>query len=232
MQSQRRIGLLSFVMLATLLVSCSILDSTNAYRHEAPSEFYLYLPEDNRADQAWTIFVGLHGEGETGRDCFKNWQPFADEFEFVLVCPTLLEEDGKLVTLESERRIAGVLTEIYRQITAKERFFLTGFSAGAEFALAYAYRYPHAMIGVSAISAQSFPQPTAKAIDLPVLITVGELETDRVDITREFAESLSANGFTARLLVLQGVDHKLSGDATRITLDFLRQVSRKELGEY
>jgi poly(3-hydroxybutyrate) depolymerase len=232
MHSQRRIGLLSFVMLATLLVSCSILDSANAYRHEAPSEFYLYLPGDNRADQAWTIFVGLHGEGETGRDCFKNWQPFADEFEFVLVCPTLLEEDGKLVTLESERRIAGVLTEIYRQITAKERFFLTGFSAGAEFALAYAYRYPHAIVGVSAISAQSFPQPTAKAVDLPVLITVGELETDRVEITRKFAESLNANGFTARLLVLQGVDHKLSGDATRITLDFLRQVSRKELGEY
>ena len=232
MHSQRRIGLLSFVMLATLLSSCSILDSTNAYRHETPSEYYLYLPEDHSADQAWTIFVGLHGEGETGRDCFKNWQPFADEFEFVLVCPTFLEEDRKLVTLEGERRIAGVLTEIYRQVNAKERFFLTGFSAGAEFALAYAYRYPHAISGVSAISAESFPQPTANSIDLPVLITVGELETDRIGITQEFAESLNANGFTARLLVLQGVDHRLSDDATRITLDFLRQISRKELGEY
>ena len=232
MLSHRRIGLLSFALLVTLIVSCSILDGTNAYRYETPSEFYFYKPENDRADQAWTIFVGLHGEGETGRDCFKNWQPFADDFEFVLVCPTLLEEDDKLVTLESERRIAGVLTEIYRQVTAKDRFFLAGFSAGAEFALAYAYRYPHAILGVSAISAQSFPQPTAKAIDLPVLITVGELETDRVEITQGFAESLNANGYTARLLVLQGVDHKLSGDATRITLDFLRQVSRKELGEY
>lgn len=232
MNSKHRISLLLFVMLTTLPMSCSILDGTNAYRHETPSEFYLYLPEDYRANQPWTLFVGLHGEEETGRDCFKNWQPYADDFEFVLVCPTLLEEDGKLVTLEGERRIAGVLTEIYRQVTTKERFFLTGFSAGAEFALAYAYRYPHAISGVSAISAKSFPQPTAKSIDLPVLITVGELETDRVETTREFAESLDANGFTARLLVLPGVDHKLSGDATRITLDFLRQVSRKELGEY
>ena len=232
MHSHHRISLLSFVLLATLLVGCSILDSTNAYRHETPSEFYLYVPESNQADQVWTIFVGLHGEGETGRDCFKNWQPYADDLEFVLVCPTLLEEDGKLVTIEGEHRIAGVLTEVYKQVTAKEKFFLTGFSAGAEFALAYAYRYPHAIVGVSAISAESFPQPTAKAIDLPVLITVGELETDRVGVTQEFADSLSASGFTARLLVLQGVDHKLSGDATRITLDFLRQVSRKELGEY
>ena len=232
MHSQHRIGLLFFVMLTTLLMSCSIFDKTNEYRHETPSEFYLYLPEDYRADQEWILFIGLHGEGETGRDCFNNWQPFADEFEFVLVCPTLLEEDGELVTLEGERRIAGVLTEIYRQVTVKDRFFLVGFSAGAEFALAYAYRYPHAISGVAAISAESFPQPTAKSIDLPVLITVGELETDRVEITQEFAESLDANGFAARLLVLRGVGHRLSGDATRITLDFLQQVSRKELGEY
>ena len=136
MHSQHRIGFLFFVVLTTLLMSCSIFDKTNAYRHETPSEFYLNLPEDYRADQEWILFVGLHGEGETGRDCFKNWQPFADEFEFVLVCPTLLEEGGELVTLEGERRIAGVLTEIYRQVTVKDRFFLVGFSAGAEFTLA------------------------------------------------------------------------------------------------
>ena len=167
-----------------------------------------------------------------GSDTLKNKVAELSSNSFSGYLLILLEEDGKLITLEGERRIAGVLTAVYRQVTAKERFFLTGFSAGAEFALAYAYRYPNAIIGVSVISAESFPQPTAKSIDLPVLITVGELETDRVDITREFADSLNANGFTARLLVLQGGDHELSGDATRITLDFLRQVSRKELGEY
>jgi len=232
MKNQLEKAILSFAILVLLLSGCAVLDSARAYRHETPTEYYLYWPDNYLPDGKWHLFIGLHGEGESSRDCFQQWQRYADEFEFVLLCPTLIEEDGTFNVAKGEQTINGVLTEVYKQVVVEEGFFLVGYSAGGEFALTYAYRYPQALVGVSVISAQNFPQPSAQAINLPVLVTVGERDDERVMAAQNFAEVSEARGFATRVIVFPGVDHQLSGDATRLTLDFYGQVTLKSAMDY
>lgn len=232
MKIQLKKAIVPFALFALTLSGCAVLDSSRAYRHETPSEYYLYYPENYVPDGRWTLFIGLYDVGEKSRDCYRRWQRYAEEYEFVLLCPTLIEEDGAFKLAEGERTISNVLSEVYKQVVVDDRFFVAGYSAGGEFALAYAYRYPHAIVGVSVISAGSFPLPSTQAIDLPVLITVGERDEERAKAAREFSEALEASGFAARVVVLPGVDHQLSGDATRLTLDFFKQVTQRSAFDY
>jgi poly(3-hydroxybutyrate) depolymerase len=221
-----------FALFALFLSGCAVLDSSRAYRHKTPTEYYLYPPENYVPDGKWSLFIGLHGEGETSRDCYKQWKRYADEYEFVLLCPTLVEEEGAFSIAEGEQTISRVLSEVYKQVVVDDRFFVAGYSAGGDFALAYAYRYPNAIVGVSVISAENFPQPSAQGMDLPVLITVGERDDERAKAAQDFSEALEARGFAVRVVVLSGVDHQLSGDATRLTLDFFKQVTQKSALDY
>lgn len=232
MKIQLEKTILVIAVLAWILGGCAILDSSRAFLHETPSEYYLYWPDNYVPDGKWNLFIGVHGEGETSRDCYKQWQRYAEEYEFVLVCPTLIEEDGSFDAAKGEQTIRGVLTEVYNQVVVDEGFFLAGYSAGGEFALAYAYHYPQAVVGVSVISALNYPQPSIQAIELPVLITVGERDDERVEATQDFAEDLEARGYAARVVVLPGVDHQLSGDAARLTLGFYGQVTQKSAMDY
>lgn len=232
MNLQMKKAIVPFALFALMLSGCAVLDSSRAYRHQTPSEYYLYYPDNYVPDGKWTLFIGLYGEGEKSRDCFKQWERYAEDYEFVLLCPTLTEEDGVFLLAEGERTISSVLSEVYKQVVVDDRFFMAGYSAGGEFTLAYAYHYPHAIVGVSIISAESFPLPSAQAIDLPVLITVGERDEERAKAAQEFSEALEASGFAARVVVLSGVDHQLSGDATRLTLDFFKQVTQRSAFDY
>lgn len=232
MNIQRKKAIVPFALFVLMFSGCTVLDSSRAYRHQTPSEYYLYQPDNYVPDGKWSLFIGLHGEGETSRDCYKQWQRYADEYEFVLLCPTLIEEEGAFNIAEGERTISRVLSEVYKQVVVDDRFFVAGYSAGGEFALAYAYHYPHAIVGVSVISAENFPQPSAQAIDLPVLITVGGKDEGRAKAAQDFSEALEARGFAARLVVLPGVDHQFSGDATRLTLDFYEQVTQKSAMDF
>lgn len=227
MKIQLKKAIIPFALFALILSGCSVLDSSRAYRHQTPSEYYLYYPDNYVPDGKWTLFIGLYGEGERSGDCFKHWERYAEEYEFVLLCPTLVEEDDAFILAEGERMISSVLSEVYKQVVVDDRFFVAGYSAGGEFALAYAYRYPHAIVGVSVMSAESFPLPSSQAIDLPVLITVGERDEERAKAAQDFSEALEASGFAARVVILPGVDHQLSGDATRLTLDFYAQVTQR-----
>lgn len=42
------------------------------YRHTGAVEYYLYSPKTYTADREWRLFVGIHGSGGTGLDCW-NW---------------------------------------------------------------------------------------------------------------------------------------------------------------
>ncbi len=225
--SLRFLRITIIVSIATsVLGGCGLFRNYSEYRRESPNEYYLYVPEKYTSEGEWPLFIGLHGEDETGADCFQTWQPFADDFGFILICPTMPEKDSSLSTLEGERIIASVLSDLYQQYKVKERFFLAGYSAGAEFALAYAYRYPGAVSAVSVISAGAFPAIPSQAMDIPVLVTVGKRDVERVEPAKSYVDAMLSYGYPARLHILEDVDHQLSQDAARMTTEFFKQVSR------
>jgi len=218
--------LLILMVLSALGAGCSSGLDASAYRSQEPFEYYVYFPVDYKPDVNWLLFIGVHGEDETGEDCFQRWQPLADDYSFVLLCPTLEVANGQLVYGDSEQRIAAVLRNLYSSYPFQQQFFIAGLSAGGEFALQYAFRYPSAMSGVAALSAEQYPSAAASVSELPILILVGQQDQPAVDGAQLFEESLQRQNLPVRVIILDGEDEELSSDASRLTVEFALQASR------
>ena len=84
------IGLLAVVAIFVLiLVKNSAPKDPQQYRHVQPVEYYLYAPENYSADREWPLFIGIHGSGGSGLDCWNLWQSYADKEGFILLCPSI-----------------------------------------------------------------------------------------------------------------------------------------------
>lgn len=223
-----RKAFISLLALAALGASagCALADSSAAYRHDEPSEYYLYVPEEYGGLHPWHLFIALHGEGEDGGDCIRSWLEIATESKVLLLCPTLKIEDGAVDQADAENRMAGILTRLYNDYALEDRFFVTGYSAGADFALRYAYRYPQAIEGVSAISPEVYPQIIARAADIPIVIVADGREAAELQAAKDFVKNLEGVGFPARMVDIRGVDRRLSYDAQRVSIEFFQQVTR------
>lgn len=223
----RHIVRFSLLLLLTVAMSgCGSGTDASAYRSTDPFEYYVYFPEDYKADVNWLLLVGVHGAGETGEDCFRRWQPLADDYSFVLLCPTFQVSDGVMNDSDSGNKIATLLRILYSTYPFQEQFFIAGNGAGGEFALRYALRYPYAMSGVASLAAENYPAPTTAAEDLPILVVVGERHTAGVEGAQVFEEGMRMLNLPVRVLVLDGEDEDLSSDASRLAIEFALQASR------
>lgn len=211
-------------LVPALLVGCAGM-RFRSYHHDQPSEYYLYLPQEDTSGGGWPLFIGVHGENQNALDCFETWQGYAEDFEFALLCPAFDTEDGEILPFEGERLLADILTELYGRHHFSERFFVAGFSAGGAFAVHYGYRYPQALVGVAAIASPAYPEPVLQAQDLPLLLIVGEEDEVALDETTAFHERIQGMAFPSRLIVLPGVDHRMTNDARRLIIELFRQVS-------
>jgi len=220
------VRLFLFIILMLVISGCSSGTDASAYRSTDPFEYYVYFPEDYKADVNWLLIVGVHGEGETGKDCFQRWQPLADDYSFVLLCPTFQVNNGELNDTDSGNRIATLLRILYSTYPFQDQFFIAGTDAGGEFALRYALRYPYAMSGVASLALERYPAPTTAAEDLPILVIVGERHSAGVESAQAFEEGMRMLNLPIRVLVLDGEDEDLSGDASRLAIEFALQASR------
>src|SRR5512135_103240 len=104
------------------------------YRHSGVVEYYLYIPQNYTPDRSWPLFVGIHGFGGSGLDCWNWWQSYADREGFILLCPSLGDMDGGWYQDAGEAKLFSALNEVRADYRIGPREFLAGFSAGAEFA--------------------------------------------------------------------------------------------------
>lgn len=225
MMQNPKTRLMVFLLLPLVLAGCTGM-RYRSFRREQPSEHYLYLPQDSNTDGKWPIFIGIHGEDQTGVDCFETWESFAEDYGFLLLCPTFQIKEGRIPAFEGERTLANILTQLYGTYELEDRFFMVGFLSGGDFAVHYGYRYPQALTGVGAIAASTYPEPVVQAQDLPLLLVVGEEDEQALEPTKAFHEQLQEMGYPSRLIVLPGVDHRMTSDARRMAIELFRQVSR------
>ena len=211
--------LISILMISGFLLSgCS---STNDHRFTTPYEYYLYVPKNYTSARSWPLFIGIHGSGQSGKDCWNTWQSFADENGFVLLCPSLSDPalGGGWMLDDGERKLNAILTEIWPNYSLKSKYFLAGFSAGAFFVQGYAYHYPTHVAGLSIISAGNFYSEIRTGLkSTPIMITVGEQDTQGVKHARVYFNSISANGFNASFYIIEGVGHSISKEAKEMTI--------------
>lgn len=223
---------IQIVVIALLMlgmVSCAGLFGSSApdpepYRRSEPTEYYLYAPETYNPQTRIPVFIGIHGQGGSGLHCWNDWQPYADTYGFLLICPSLADEQGGWLQEEGNAKLNSILNAVYAEYTINTKFFLAGFSAGAQFVQGYALNYPNSVAGVSVISAGNFYPVDITLRNIKYLITVGDRDRERIDPSRRFAHHLDTLGAQAEHHVIAGVGHAMSDEARELTVQFFQEI--------
>jgi predicted esterase len=225
---------MAVVLVLTLTGACSLINRSDvpnpaSYRHDLPVEYYLYLPDAYNEEQAWPVFVGIHGFGGSGRDCWNQWQPYADSVGFVLVCPSLADDSGGWFQTTGEQQVTAVLQQVYRGFSIRNRAFIAGFSAGAQFAQGYAFNVPSYVSGAAILSAGNYYPPTRASSYIPFLVIIGENDDPlAVAAARDFTTLLKSEGYYQEFELIPGMGHALPADVRDLTIDFFKRVERLE----
>jgi len=219
------IGLLTAVaVFAWVAVRESTPKDPQQYRHVQPIEYYLYAPENYSADREWPLFIGIHGSGGSGLDCWNLWQPYAEKEGFILLCPSIADAGGGWYQNAGEIAVWNVIGEAKKEYRVGQKMFIAGFSAGAQFVQGFAFNYPQYISGVSVLSAGNYYRASLAAKDISFLVVIGERDQpSSVAQSARFYQALAQNGFDVQYKVLPGVGHAVTKDGVNLTIDLFRK---------
>jgi predicted esterase len=227
------VWLLAGVLVVGLpLLAIYILKSTPAdpssYRYTHPIEYYLYIPKAYVPDRAWPLFIGFHGSGGSGLDCWNLWQPNAEKEGFILLCPTLSDSSGGWLQSDGEKNSWAVINLVINQYNIKPGFFLVGFSAGAQFVQGFCFDFPQSVQAVAVLSARHYYSPSPGAKGIPFLVVIGDRDDPAaVSSSMQFSQALANNGSGVNYWLLPGIGHSISNKTKQLTMDFYRAVNKQ-----
>jgi predicted esterase len=198
------------------------------YRHSQPVEYYLYVPKAYSEDREWPLFVGVHGAGGTGLDCWNLWQRYADKEGFILLCPSIPGDASGFRLDVGENTVWSAIGEVQKEYRIKPRMFFSGFSAGAFFVQGFMYHYPNAVSGLSVLSSGIYLKPEMFAQLVPMLVVIGEADNKQsVQGSELFVNGLKSYGFDVEYMALPGVGHTVTKDGVLATLELFRKTIGK-----
>ncbi len=201
-------------------------DNPAPYRHTQPVEYYLYVPKDYSNDEIWPLFVGLHGSGGSGLDCWNMWQPYAEKEDFILLCPTSPGDGGGYQVDVGERVVWSAVNDVQRGYRVSSRMFLAGFSAGAYFIQFFASHYPDSVSGLAILSTGYYIKDIQAHV--PMLVVIGGIDSpDSIRANEEFVSYMKQNGFDIDYHVLPGVSHWPATKAKSLTIELFRKTIGK-----
>jgi len=195
------------------------------YRHTSPVEYYLYVPKDYSDDRIWPLFVGIHGSGGSGLDCWNMWQPYAEKEGFVLLCPSISGDAGGYYQDVGERTVWSAVNAVQKDYLVSSRMFMAGFSAGAYFIQGFSIHYPNSVSGLAILSSgysvKGFPR-------VPVLLVIGGADhPESLQVNANLASYLSQSGYDVQYHVLPGVGHWATNETKQLTIELFRKTIEK-----
>lgn len=198
------------------------------YRHVQPVEYYLYVPKDYSEDQEWPLFVGIHGAGGTGLDCWRMWQAYAEREGFILLCPSIPGDPQGFYMDVGERTVWSAVGEVQKEYRIRKRMFLSGFSAGAYFIQGFTYHYPQYVSGLSILAGGVYMDPGLFPELVPMVVVIGGADHPRaVETSQLFVEGLQKFGFDVKYTVLPGVGHAVTKEGISQTIEVFRKTIGK-----
>jgi len=214
--------------LAIIAVKISQPKDPAQYRHTQPVEYYLYVPKAYKADHEWTLFVGIHGSGGSGLDCWNMWQSYADKEGFILLCPSIPGDSSGFYQDVGERTVWSAIGEVQKEYRVKRRMFFNGFSAGAYFIQGFTYHYPQYVSGLSILSAGVYLNPNMFAELVPVLVVIGSSDDQTAVATSQmFVQDLQKYGFDVQYELMPGVGHTVTRRSLNLTINLFRKTIEK-----
>jgi predicted esterase len=223
------IGLLTgAAIFAWVLVKNSAPEDPQQYKHVQPVEYYLYVPKAYSAEQEWPLFVGIHGAGGSGLDCWHLWQSYADKEGFILLCPSIPGNSSGFYQDVGETTVWSAIGEVKKDYRIRSRIFLTGFSAGAYFIQGFTYHYPQYVNGLSILSAGLYLNPNMFAELIPMLVVIGDNDNaTAVQTSQMFVRDLKQFGFDVDYELMPGVGHTVTKAGVNLTIDLFRKTIEK-----
>lgn len=213
------LGIVAF----TVLLLISQPDNPAAYRHSQPVEYYLYVPKNYSPDREWPVFVGIHGSGGSGLECWNLWQPYAKKEGFILLCPSIPGDGGGYYQDVGENTVWNALGAVKSEYRLGSRMFLAGFSAGAYFVQGFTIHYPQAVSGLSILSTGYFIPGIQTRV--PILVAIGGADhPDSIRANEALVSYLSQNGFEVYYQVFPGVGHMVTSEAKNLTIELFKKV--------
>jgi len=160
--------------------------------------------------------------------CLEMWQSYAESEGFVLVCPSLADENGGWYVDEGEANLRKIIQQVQKECRVQKQVFLAGFSAGAEFAQAYAFDNPKSVKAVAVLSSGNYYEPSSESQDIPFLVVIGD-QDDPVGVKNAqlFADLLKQNKYSVELDILPGVGHEVTPQALELTIRLYNRLYRK-----
>jgi predicted esterase len=215
------VALLVFVI---VVVRQSAPKEPAAYRHSEPVEYYLYVPETYSADKEWPLFVGIHGAGGNGIDCWNLWQSYAEAEGFILLCPSITGDSSGFYQDVGENTVWSAIGEVQKEYRVKQQMFFSGFSAGAFFIQGFTYHYPQYVSGLSILSAGVYLNPRMFINLVPMLVVIGGADNpDAVQTSQIFVSNLQKFGFDIQYAVLPNVGHTVTQEGINMTIELFRR---------
>lgn len=200
----------------------------SAYHHTQPVDYYLYVPYAYKPDGTWPLFIGIHGFGGSGLDCWNLWQTYAENNGFILLCPSLSDSSGGWYQNDGENKLWAIINQVQSEYRTAPRFFLAGFSAGAQFVQGFTLNYPQAVQGVAVLSAGNYYPPSPVVAGMTYLIVIGDRDDPTaISGSQQFANALAQNGAAVDYWLLPGVGHEVTSKTKQLTIDLFRKLYGK-----
>jgi len=216
---------------ALILVKTSALNvpkDPQQYKHVQPVEYYLYVPTNYSADHDWPLFVGIHGAGGSGLDCWNMWQSEAEQEGYILLCPSIPGDAYGFMQDVGERTVWAAVNQVKTEYRVRQRMFLSGFSAGAFFIQGFTYHYSSYVSGLSILSAGVYLDPKMFPEFLPMTVVIGDADNQvAVQTCQLFVGALQQHGFDVRYELLSGVGHSFTPTAQKLTIELFRKTVNK-----
>ncbi len=219
------IGLLAVVAIfAWGLVIDSAPKDPQQYRHVQPVEYYLYVPKAYSANQEWPLFVGIHGAGGNGLQCWDLWQSYAEKEGFILLCPSIPGYPDGFYQDVGETTVWSAVGEVKKEYRIRPRMFFSGFSAGAYFIQGFTYDYPRYVSGLSILSAGLYVNPNMFAELIPMVVVIGDQDNAAsIQGSQMFTNGLQQYGFDVQYKLMPGVGHTITQEGVNLTIDLFRK---------
>lgn len=226
----------SFSILSILCIIVIIIGTINValgqpidpvpYLHTQPVEYYLYVPKDYSDEKIWPLFVGIHGSGSSGLECWNLWQAYAEKEGFVLLCPTIPGDAGGYYSDVGERVVWSAVEQVRKDYLVSSKMFFAGFSAGAYFVQIFASHYPNTVSGLAILSTgyyvTSFPS------GVPILVAIGSADNfESIQANEKLVTYLKNNGFDVEYYVSLGAGHWVTSKAKELTIELFRKTIQK-----
>jgi acetyl esterase/lipase len=208
------------IALAGLAAGAAARKNPRKLKSDPNQEYYVYLPRDFDPERTYWLFVGVHGLGGNGKGAL-GWERFADEGQCIVLGPTFTGT-FQFPSKGAGEKMKAILRELAKQHKFQRKIFLTGFSAGAQFAHRFSLENPQLVVGCAAHSAGSWSSPSPKARTVPFLVTCGtaDKQHDRIGIAKQFVRELQQKRFKVESKWFEGVGHSFCKEAREMTREF------------